>query len=145
MRAWHPAARTSTWHPAAASLPMCNPHAPGHLLSPRHLLCAARGAPKAGGGRRGARGSAAAADGDAPAGQGKENENPVENGEAGVTESGRRKRKDAGQQREKSSAWTEEEEVKFNEALELHGRCWAKAGEHIGTRDARQVSNGDVL
>lgn len=39
-----------------------------------------------------------------------------------VTATGRRKRKDTGAVREKARAWSQDEEMLFLEALELHGR-----------------------
>ena len=62
-------------------------------------------------------------------------------GDEEFTETGRRKRKDAGKERAKARAWDEQEEVKFREALVLHGRDWKKCAEHVGTRDARSFTS----
>ena len=49
------------------------------------------------------------------------------------TESGRRRRKDQGAKRERTSkGWSEDEELRFLEALDLHGREWSKAAAHVG-------------
>ena len=62
-------------------------------------------------------------------------------GDEEFTETGRRKRKDAGKERAKARAWDEQEEVKFREALVLYGRDWKKCAEHVGTRDARSFTS----
>eukprot|EP00877_Chromochloris_zofingiensis_P009007 jgi/Chrzof1/435/Cz01g15230.t1 len=54
---------------------------------------------------------------------------------------GRRKRKDLGQKRERGRPWSDEEELKYTEALDLHGRDWKKCADHIGTRDCRAVAS----
>lgn len=48
---------------------------------------------------------------------------------------GRRKRKDLGQKRERGRPWSDEEELKYTEALDLHGRDWKKCADHIGAHD----------
>ena len=57
------------------------------------------------------------------------------------TESGRRRRKDAGSVRQKARPWTGEEEVLFREALVLHGRDWRACAAHVGTRDHRAFTS----
>jgi SHAQKYF class myb-like DNA-binding protein len=49
----------------------------------------------------------------------------------------------AGQKGERTApkSWSEEEETKFQQALELHGRNWKACSEHIGSRDARAVAS----
>mmetsp|Transcript_8971 Transcript_8971/g.19194 ORF Transcript_8971/g.19194 Transcript_8971/m.19194 type:complete len:703 (-) Transcript_8971:278-2386(-) len=58
-----------------------------------------------------------------------------------ITETGRRRRKDVGKQREKGRPWTDEEERLFGAALELHGRDWKKGAEHVKTRDHRAMAS----
>ena len=55
-------------------------------------------------------------------------------GDEEFTETGRRKRKDAGTARAKARPWDDQEEVKFREALVLYGRDWKKCAEHVGTK-----------
>ncbi|PNH09515.1 Myb-like protein G [Tetrabaena socialis] len=57
------------------------------------------------------------------------------------TNSGRRRRKDVGKQRQAGRAWTPEEEALFLKALELHGRDWKRGAELIGSRDHRAVAS----
>ena len=58
------------------------------------------------------------------------------------TESGRRKRKDAGKKmRAKPRAWTAEEERLFREALKLYGRDWKQCAAHVKTRDAKAFTS----
>ncbi|XRB01485.1 Myb-like, SWIRM and MPN domain-containing protein 1 [Pycnococcus provasolii] len=58
------------------------------------------------------------------------------------TASGRKKRKDAGgQMRQKPRAWTEEEEKKFLEALDMYGRDWHKCAEHMQTRESKAFTS----
>ena len=58
-----------------------------------------------------------------------------------LTETGRRRRKDAGSVRQKARPWTEEEEVLFREALVVHGRDWKACAAHVGTRDHRAFTS----
>eukprot|EP00242_Pyramimonas_sp_CCMP2087_P011856 CAMPEP_0198203534 /NCGR_PEP_ID=MMETSP1445-20131203/6834_1 /TAXON_ID=36898 /ORGANISM="Pyramimonas sp., Strain CCMP2087" /LENGTH=191 /DNA_ID=CAMNT_0043874969 /DNA_START=28 /DNA_END=600 /DNA_ORIENTATION=- len=58
-----------------------------------------------------------------------------------LTATGRRKRKDTGQNRKASRAWSDDEEKLFVEALRLHGRNWKEAAAHVGTRDARAFTS----
>ncbi|KAJ2281155.1 hypothetical protein GGH14_002092 [Coemansia sp. RSA 370] len=39
----------------------------------------------------------------------------------------------------RSGAYTDEEELKFNEGLELFGRSWSGISEHVVTRDAKSI------
>ena len=43
----------------------------------------------------------------------------------------------AGQPRGVAKAWSEEEEGRFLEALELYGRDWKACSRHLVSRDAR--------
>ncbi|KAK9867584.1 hypothetical protein WJX84_008166 [Apatococcus fuscideae] len=102
----------------------------------------------AGGGRGGRRKSAPAADGAAPSkpaagAAAKEAQESSEHEGDAYTASGRRKRKDAGQQgaREKSRGWSDDEEKMFMEALDVHGRDWKAAAAYVGTRDARAFTS----
>lgn len=47
------------------------------------------------------------------------------------TETGRRKRRDVGQKREKGRSWSEQEEAAFLAGLEAHGRDWKAIGVHL--------------
>ncbi|KAJ2386577.1 hypothetical protein GGI05_004344, partial [Coemansia sp. RSA 2603] len=44
---------------------------------------------------------------------------------------------DPGQYR--SGSYTEEEEAKFSEGLELYGRSWGEISAHVGTRDSKSI------
>lgn len=68
-------------------------------------------------------------------------EAPTTGMEEDKSASGRRRRKDAGKERQKARAWTDEEERLFVEALELYGRDWKKCAEHVGTRDAKSFTS----
>ena len=57
------------------------------------------------------------------------------------TETGRKKRKDAGKARTAPRAWNEEEERLFREALRLYGRSWKECAAHVGTRDQRSFTS----
>ncbi|KAJ2786184.1 hypothetical protein H4R18_000031 [Coemansia javaensis] len=39
----------------------------------------------------------------------------------------------------RAGAYTEDEELKFREGLELHGRSWSRISEHVVTRDAKSI------
>ncbi|KAJ2722386.1 hypothetical protein GGI07_003348 [Coemansia sp. Benny D115] len=39
----------------------------------------------------------------------------------------------------RSGAYTDEEEIKFNEGLELYGRAWGDISAHVVTRDAKSI------
>ena len=59
-----------------------------------------------------------------------------------MTESGRRRRKDAGATgRAAPRRWTDAEEAAFLAGLEAHGRDWRTVAAAVGTRDARGVSS----
>ena len=64
-----------------------------------------------------------------------------EDGEHDLSITGRRKRKDTGQTRTVSRAWTDDEEKLFLEGLALHGRDWKKCAEHVGSRDHRAIAS----
>lgn len=58
-----------------------------------------------------------------------------------ITATGRRKRKDTGQARSASRAWSDDEERLFVEALGLHGRDWKACAAHVGSRDHRAIAS----
>ncbi|CAD7701659.1 unnamed protein product [Ostreobium quekettii] len=64
-----------------------------------------------------------------------------ENDEMEKSLTGRRKRKDTGQQRARGRPWDNDEERKFLEGLQLYGRDWKKGAEHIGSRDSRALAS----
>ena len=43
--------------------------------------------------------------------------------------------------RQKPRAWTEEEEKKFLEALDMYGRDWHKCAEHMQTRESKAFTS----
>ena len=51
-----------------------------------------------------------------------------------LSATGRRKRKDTGTQREQSRGWAPEEDARFMQALDIHGRQWKKVADHVRTR-----------
>ncbi|KAK9822060.1 hypothetical protein WJX74_004480 [Apatococcus lobatus] len=99
----------------------------------------------AGGARGGRRRSTAVPEG-AAAGRSaavKESKEASEHEPEEYTASGRRKRKDAGQQgaRGASRGWSDEEEKLFIESLDAHGRDWKAAAAYVGTRDVRAYTS----
>ena len=47
----------------------------------------------------------------------------------------------AGTVREKARGWSEEEEARFLEALDLHGRDWKAGAAHVASRDVRAFTS----
>ena len=91
--------------------------------------------------KKGKRGRPPATTGDSPLPQSRPSTASAGASPDGLSLTGRRKRKDIGQQRVASRSWTEDEERLFQEALTMYGRDWKKCSDHVGSRDHRSIAS----